>query len=81
MPKSPHKERDLRAYARSTQFKIVLGALLITFVVGNGLIWLLYGSDAASLGLLCMGIGLVPVLLIIISMWMMNWIVQKTKGD
>ncbi|HEY42661.1 MAG TPA: hypothetical protein G4O11_01635 [Anaerolineae bacterium] len=81
MSQKPRKERDLRAYARITQLRLLLGALFIIIVVGNGLIRLIYGSEAAVSALLCTGIGLLPVLLIIGSIWVMGWIVRKERGD
>ena len=73
--------RDLRAYARSTQIRLFLGGLLIILVVGNGLIWLIYGAGAARLALLCTGIGLAPGLLIAIWLWGVDWIVRRARGD
>ncbi len=81
MPQNPRKERDLRAYARTTQFRLLLGALFIIIVVGNGLIFLIYGSDAGRSALLCTGIALLPTLLIIGPLWLMGWIVRKDRGD
>lgn len=73
--------RDLRAYARSTQVRLILGGLLIILVVGNGLIWLIYGTGAARLALLCTGVGLAPGLLIVIWLWGVDWIVRRARGD
>lgn len=81
MPRSPRKERDLRSYARSTQFRLILGAIILIAVVGNGLIWLIFGSDSARMALLCMGVGLAPALLIIICLWLMSWIVGIVNYD
>ena len=81
MPQDPGKERDLRAYARTTQFRLLLGALFIIIVVGNGLILLIYGSEAGRSALLCTGIGLLPAVLIVGSLWVMGWIVRRERGD
>jgi hypothetical protein len=81
MSPKPRKERDLRAYARVTHLRLILGALFIIIVVGNGLIRLIYGSEASVSALLCTGIGVLPVLLIIGSIWFMGWIVRKERGD
>ncbi len=35
---------DLRKYASQTTFRIVVGALLLLFIVGVGLIWVIYGQ-------------------------------------
>jgi uncharacterized membrane protein len=57
-------KRDLRDYARKTEVRLGLGAIALFLVVGMGLIWLIYGAGAASLGMLCMGAGLATVALI-----------------
>ena len=40
--------RDLRKYGRQTNIRLVAGALLLLFVIGDGLIYLIYGSGAVS---------------------------------
>jgi hypothetical protein len=57
--------RDLRRYARQTNVQLTVGALLLLFIVGDGLIYHFYGTGAAVMGLLCMLGGLLPVVLII----------------
>jgi hypothetical protein len=57
--------RDLRKYAAQTNFRLILGALFLLFVVGLGLIWLFYGFKAAALGLLCLFGALIPLGLIL----------------
>jgi hypothetical protein len=57
--------RDLRKYAAQTNFRLILGAFFLLFVVGLGLIWLLYGFKAAALGLLCLFGALIPLGLIL----------------
>jgi len=44
--------RDLRKYVRQTNFQLIAGALILLFIIGDGLIYLFYGSSAAVLGLL-----------------------------
>ena len=58
------KERDIRRYANQTQVRLVVGALLLLFIVGDGLIYVIYGQGAALMGLLCLGAGLLPVIAI-----------------
>jgi hypothetical protein len=53
--------RDLRKYARQTNFRLALGGILVLFVVGGGLIWVIYGRDAAILGFICLAAGLAPI--------------------
>jgi len=71
--------RDLRAYASGTTLRLVLGGLAIVLIVGNVLIWVFYGRGAVQLSLLCMGVTLLPVLLIAVVLWVMGWIVRKDR--
>jgi hypothetical protein len=71
--------RDLRAYASGTTFRLVLGGLALVLIIGNVLIWAFYGRGAAQLSLLCMGVTLIPALLIAVVLWVMGWIVRKDR--
>ncbi len=53
-------KRDLREYSKQTDRRLVIGALLILFIVGGGLIWWFYGTGAAGLGITCLMAGLAP---------------------
>jgi hypothetical protein len=57
--------RDLRNYAKQTQTRLLLGLLILVFTLGLGLIWFLYGLNAALLGLLCV-FGMVTLILLIL---------------
>jgi hypothetical protein len=57
--------RDLRNYAKQTQKRLLLGLLTLVLTLGLGLIWFLYGLNAALLGLLCV-FGLVILILLIL---------------
>lgn len=74
-------QRDLRSYARQTNVRLVIGALLLFLVVGEGLIYWRYGPAAAVSGLLCFGAGLVPLALILVALWVMDWIVKRAKSE
>ncbi|MBI4771733.1 MAG: hypothetical protein HY784_15290 [Chloroflexi bacterium] len=54
----------MRAHAAQTQTRLIIGGLALLFVVGGGLIWLIYGPGVAVLGLTCMAVGLLPAALI-----------------
>ena len=69
--------RDMRAYTRQTNVRLIIGGIIILFVIGDGLILLFYGVESALMGLLCMGIGLVPVILIGILFWILDRIAQR----
>ncbi len=67
-------KRDLRQYARQTNVRLIAGALLLLFIVGDGLIYLIYGVGPALMGLLCLGAGLVPIGLTLLVLWLLGWI-------
>jgi len=69
--------RDLRAYSRRTQIGLALGALTLLLLVGDGLIWLIYGSAAAGLALLCTAIGVAPLLLIWLALAGIGWLAKR----
>lgn len=69
--------RDLRRYARQTNTRLIVGGVLILFIVGDGLIFLIFGKNAAILGLACLLAGLSPLLLIWISLGLMDWLVKR----
>jgi len=74
--------RDLRKYTRQTNIRLIIGGLLILFVVGGGLIWLFYGQKAALLGVVCMLLGLSPIVIIWFIFVVLEWIVKKgNNGD
>lgn len=73
--------RDLREYARQTSVQLGIGAFLLLFIVGDGLIYLIYGKAAALLGLTCLLAGIAPVILIVLIMVLLNWIVKRANRD
>jgi TM2 domain-containing membrane protein YozV len=74
-------KRDLRTYARQTNIRLVIGALLILLIVGDGLIYVIYGRSAALMGLLCIGAGLIPVFLILLIFSIMDWIIKRANRE
>ena len=73
--------RDLRKYMRDTNVRLVAGALLLLFIVGDGLIWIIYGFGAAMMGLLCILAALVPIGLILLLLALSDWIVKRANRD
>jgi len=69
--------RDLRDYARKTNVRLAVGAILLLFIVGVGLIYLVYGEGAAGLGFFCLLAGLAPVVLILIIFFFIDWIMKS----
>lgn len=73
--------RDLRKYAQQTNVRLGVGALLLLFIVGDGLIFLIYGPGAAVTGLLCLGGAVLPILMIAAALWFMEWIVKRANRE
>jgi len=73
--------RDLRKYVRQTNIRLVGGALVLLFVVGDGLIYLIYGAGAAVTGLLCLLGGMIPVALVVLIMMLLDWIAKRANPD
>jgi hypothetical protein len=71
--------KDLREYAKQTNVRLIIGAFVLLFVVGLGLIWLIYGAAAAGMGLLCLLAALVPILLIAAIFGGMDWILKNVR--
>jgi hypothetical protein len=73
--------RDLRKYIRQTNIRLIVGALILLFIVGDGLIYLFYGFSAAVTGFLCLFAGMVPVALIVIIILLLEWITKRVNRD
>ncbi|MFZ6028429.1 MAG: hypothetical protein ACOYYS_12000 [Chloroflexota bacterium] len=71
--------RDLRRYARDTNTRLLIGFLLILFLVGDGLIWMIYGREAAVFGVLCLLAALFPLLLIALALWAIDFLLQRLQ--
>lgn len=72
-------KRDLRDYAKNTNIRLGVGAFVLLFVIGTGLIYLIYGPGAAAFGLLCFLDGLVPIALIFLALYGIDWIVKNAR--
>jgi hypothetical protein len=72
-------KRDLREYAKKTNIQLGAGAFGLLFVIGLGLIWLIYGGEAASLGLFCLMAGLAPVVIIVLLFFAIDWILRSGR--
>ena len=73
--------RDLRRYARQTNFRLLAGFILLLFIVGDALIYFIYGPEAAILGFICLLAGLFPLLLIGLTLWGMEKILDRAQSD
>lgn len=72
---------DLRRYASQTTIRLIIGALLILFTVGPGLIWWFYGPGAALMGVLCLLGALLPVALIWASLIGLDILVKRLNKE
>ena len=70
-------KRDLRAYARQTNVRLFVGFFILLLLVGDGLIYAIYGPSAAVSGLLCIGAGAAPLVLIWLALNLIGWIARK----
>jgi hypothetical protein len=57
--------------------RLAAAAIVLLFVLGLGLIYLIYGPGAAGVGLLCLLGALVPVALILGALYGIDWIVRR----
>ncbi len=71
--------RDLREYAKQTNVRLAVGAFLLLFVIGVGLIWVIYGASAAGLAFTCLLGALVPVVLILFVFVGIEWILKRAR--
>ena len=73
--------RDVRSYMKDTNMRLVVGAVVLLFIVGDGLIWLIYGFGAAMMGILCMLGAFVPIGLILLLLNLSDWILKRAGRD
>ncbi len=73
--------RDLRKYMKDTNVRLIAGALLMLFIVGLGLIWIIYGFGAAVMGFLCILGAMVPIALILLFLNLSDWILKRAGRD
>ena len=67
----------MRRYTRQTNRRLIIGGLLVLFIIGDGLIYIMYGQQPAILGLLCMATGMVPILVIVLALWIIDWLAKR----
>jgi cell division septal protein FtsQ len=70
---------DLRKYAAQTNFRLVVWFILILVFVGLGLVWIIYGRNAAMFGFLCLlGAG-IPISLIALAIIGLDLFTKSSK--
>jgi len=73
--------RDLRKYARQTNLQLAIGFLLILLIVGDGLIYFIWGRDAAVMGIVCIMAGIAPMVAVFLILWGIELFVKKNNGE
>ncbi|MBS1248901.1 MAG: hypothetical protein MAG431_00471 [Chloroflexi bacterium] len=69
--------KDLRKHYQQTNKRLLVGFFVIVFLVGEGLIYLLYGKASALMGLTCLLGAMVPVVGIGVFFWILEKVVGK----
>jgi hypothetical protein len=72
---------DLRHYAHQTRTRLFAGMFILVYIIGEGLIYLLFGKNAALMGLICLLGALVPISIIVLILAIMEWIVKRIDTD
>ena len=71
--------KDLREYAKETNVRLALGAFILLFIIGVGLIWIIYGGNAAGLAFTCLLAALFPIILILSIFLGIEWILKRAR--
>jgi hypothetical protein len=82
---SDRKPTNLRGHREQTDRNALIAFFVLLFIVGGGLIWLLYGNGAAVLGLGCIvvGAGLAAIVMLIMIglQWLSNWLDRREMEE
>jgi len=73
--------RDLRKYATQTNKRLILGGIGLLYLVGGGLIYLIFGREAAITGVICLTAGLSPLVLAWLALSLVGWIAKRADPD
>jgi hypothetical protein len=73
--------KDLREFSRKTNIRLVIGFVLILFLVGDGLVYLIYGKNAAISGAICILGGLIPIGLIGGLFLLIDFVIKKANEE
>ena len=71
--------RDLRKYGLQTNRRLLLGFIILLLLIGDGLIYMIYGPGAAVSGLICLLSGLSPLFLIWVVLIVIERIANKAN--
>ncbi len=70
---------DLRKHAQQTKRRLIVAGLALTFVLGTLLIALTYGTPAAGCGLAFFFVAMIPVGLIALALFILQWITDRME--
>ncbi len=73
--------RDLRQYATQTNKRLILGGIGLLYLVGGGLIYAFFGREAAISGVICLTLGLSPIILAWLALSLVGWIARRADPD
>ena len=73
--------RDLRKYATTTNKRLILGGIGLLYLVGGGLIYAFYGREAAISGVICLTLGLAPLVLAWLALNLVGWLAKRADPD
>ena len=76
---------NYRSHREQTDRNALIGFFILLFIVGGGLIWLLYGNGAAVLGIGCIvvGAGMAAIVMLIMFglQWLSDWLDKREMED
>ncbi len=72
--------RNLRSHRRQTDRRLLIGFVILLILVGDGLIFALYGLEAAVSGLLCLSFILIPVVMIWAALNGLDYLVKRGRA-
>lgn len=78
MDKAP---TDLRRHSAQTRRRFIIGGLILILAVGSALIAITYGTPAAVCGIAFFLAAMVPVAIVSLFLFFLQWIVGRTEGD
>jgi SNF family Na+-dependent transporter len=76
-----HPPVDLRKHARQTKRRLILAGLGLAFILGTILIAFTYGTPAAGCGLAFFLVAMIPVALIGLVLFVLQWITDRSTKD
>jgi hypothetical protein len=72
---------DIRNHARQTKRRLIAGGLGLFFVIGTVLIAVTYGTPAAVCGLAFFLLAMIPIGLISLVLFGLEWISDRSKQN